>query len=409
MFVSRQWVVAAIAICCQWVPLVAMANQPPSESTVGVATENGATNHPSNISRGVLVVCPDVFRTTLQPWIQRREAEGLKVHVIPSRPTYPQLHADLVSAYLELPSARYVMLVGDCPLSSDGRAVDPTRQIPTGYPSTDVTRLYQSTPELASDFSFGDFDDDGIADAAVGRLPVQNQRQLQDLITRIFLYEDSVDVGDWRNRIQLVAGVGGFGFLADTAIETVTRSLVTTAVPAQNNVSITYAGPDSPFCPPGSFHQRVMQDYAAGCRFWVYAGHGAVDQLDRVNDSGDGIMRSVMTNQDAQRLESKAGCFPIAFLVACYTGAFDARTDCLAERMLRSPGGPIAVLCGSRVTMPYGNACIMLGLISSIFHPDPNQRAKRLGDAWLAASAQTRQETIENPAIKTQQIGRAHV
>ncbi len=38
----------------------------------------------------------------------------------------------------------------------------------------------------------------------------------------------------------------------------------------------------------------------------------------------------------------------------CYTGAFADREDCLSEELLRAPGGPVAILSGSNVTMPYG-------------------------------------------------------
>jgi hypothetical protein len=60
-------------------------------------------------------------------------------------------------------------------------------------------------------------------------------------------------------------------------------------------------------------------------------------------------------------------------LLACYVGAFDGQQDSLAEEMLRAQEGPVAVLAGSRVTMPYGMAVF----------------ASALADEYLAESSQT--------------------
>jgi hypothetical protein len=72
---------------------------------------------------------------------------------------------------------------------------------------------------------------------------------------------------------------------------------------------------------------------------------------------------------------------PIAVFLACYTGAFDAPEDALAEEMLRTPGGPVAVLAGSRVTMPYGMAVMGTELMDEVFQ----QRRPTIGDAVLYA------------------------
>ena len=84
---------------------------------------------------------------------------------------------------------------------------------------------------MASDMPFGDFDQDKIPDAAVGRLPVQRAVELDQFIDRIIAYERSDDFGSWRGQVQLVGGIGGFGMMADAAIESVTRTVVTSVLP----------------------------------------------------------------------------------------------------------------------------------------------------------------------------------
>ena len=75
---------------------------------------------------------------------------------------------------------------------------------------------------------------------------------------------------------------------------------------------------------------------------------------------------------------------PIAIFLACYTGAYDLPYDCLAEQMLRAPGGPVAVFAGSRVTMPYGMAVLGTGLMDEYFR----QQRETLGEVILYAKRQ---------------------
>jgi hypothetical protein len=73
--------------------------------------------------------------------------------------------------------------------------------------------------------------------------------------------------------------------------------------------------------------------------------------------------------------------------LACYNGAFDQPQDCLAEEMLRSRGGPVAIVCGSRVTMPYGMAVLGMELLEECFGGRPNT----IGELIVAAKRRTMQ------------------
>jgi hypothetical protein len=92
----------------------------------------------------------------------------------------------------------------------------------------------------------------------------------------------------------------------------------------------------------------------------------------------------ILSTADTPRLACQHGA-PIACFLSCYSGAFDLARDCLAEEMLASPGGPVAVLCGSRVTMPYGMTVLGSALLEQCF----GQMPETLGDALLAAKRRT--------------------
>jgi hypothetical protein len=205
-------------------------------------------------------------------------------------------------------------------------------------------------------------------------------------------YEQRPNFAPWRNEIQLVGGIGGFGPMIDTTIESVTRSVVTTALPLESRTIVLYASPSSPFFPTDRpFRKAVLDRYQQGSRFWVYAGHGWVDSLDRVPATREGI--PVLDNISVSQLAGSKKQFPIGLLLACYTGAFDASDASLAERMLDAPHGPIAVIAGTRMTMPYGNTSLAVNLIDHIYA----NSATRLGDAWLAAQRAMRRDDTSTP------------
>jgi hypothetical protein len=68
-------------------------------------------------------------------------------------------------------------------------------------------------------------------------------------------------------------------------------------------------------------------------------------------------------------------------LVACYTGAIDARRDSLAEELVLAEQGPIAVIAATRVTMPYGNTVLGYELLRACF----KDQLADLGDIFYLA------------------------
>lgn len=342
----------------------------------------------------VVVVCPLSIQASLDDWIRRRNSEGLAIHVLEPAASSQSTRRRIASV-AEVGRTRYVVLVGDSKLNPEGFPATPHAYVPTIYTHADATARWQPTPQLPGDHLYGDFDDNGIIDAAVGRLPVSTLPQAVALLRRIAAYEDSRNFGSWRSRVDLVAGLGGFGALVDGAIESVASGMISGSLPGSVRTRITHAGPSSPFCPgPNCFTETVLANYSEGCRFWVYAGHGNVCELDRVPANSTG--RPVLCINDLPHLNSPADSAPIALLLACYTGAIDATEDCLAKQMLLAQGGPIAILAGSRVTMPYGNAAAAMALIHSVYERKP----KRLGDAWLAALAEMATSSSSEPALQ---------
>jgi hypothetical protein len=192
-------------------------------------------------------------------------------------------------------------------------------------------------------------------------------------------YERKSDFGPWRQRVNFIAGVGGFSPILDTVIETATSKLLTSGIPATYDTRMTYGSWRSPYCPdPRLFHAMTVERHNEGCLFWVYIGHGQATELDRVSIPGERF--HILDVDDCRELRCRSGA-PIAIMLACYTAAFDQPRDCLAEQLLKTDGGPVAVYGGSRVTMPYAMGVMGSALMDEYF----SRRSATLGEAILAA------------------------
>ena len=323
----------------------------------------------------VIVVCPPAFRPALQPWLADRRAQSLSIQTIaPERTAVAQ--QDAINKFVN-DQTTSILLVGDAPVF--GQVCGAT-EIPIFHRPTTVTGKFNSTATLATDLPYA-----GGRDIAVGRLPVRTPAELSVVVDKILASDHSRDFGPWRSRLELVGGVGGFGVLIDTAIESTARTILTSSLPASTRPGVLYGSPGHRFYPTDqSFRAAVVDRYRRGCRFWIYAGHGRVTALDRVprpsaeNPAGG---PPVLDAASADQLTGPHGS--IALMLACFNGAVDAPPRCLAERMLTTPGGPVAVIAGTRVTMPYGNSMLSLSLINQVYE----RRATTLGKAWRGSIA----------------------
>ena len=326
----------------------------------------------------VVVVCPSAFRSALTPWLTYRTAQGHAIHVVEPGTTAEETRARIRASAED--RLRHVVLVGDAPagdLVNAGPNV-----IPTHYRRAIVNVRWGSEADIATDQPYADVDGDGMDDVALGRIPSNSAREVSRYLDKVIRYEQAPPAA-WQRKIHVVAGVGGFGALADKAIELAARHLLSGMIPASYAIHLTSASWRSPFCPtPWRFRDHALATMNEGSLYWVYLGHGHRDALDWVRTPRGAY--PMLESRDAERLDCRVGS-PVAVLLACYVGAFDSPTDCLAEVLLETEGGPVAVVSGTRVTMPYGNAVLGRELLRHAFQATPDT----IGQLLLAAKRAT--------------------
>ena len=323
----------------------------------------------------VLVVCPKRFQPALKKWIEYRTEQGHSIRLLSPAPTSAGVK-DQILKIATGGTLKHVFLVGD---SGDSLAQHGDL-VPTDYVAAKVNLLFGSEPEIATDHTYVDFDQDGIQDLSIGRLPVDSIAEVEQFTERVIKYEaDQSDDQQWRRRINLVAGVGGFGRVIDGLIEQTTKQMITDLIPAGYETKMTYGSWSSPYCPdPRQFSDSSIERFNEGCLFWVYIGHGNRHCLDKVFMPDQS--HEILNSQTVSKLNCRAGN-PIAIFLACYTGANDDPDDCLAETMLRQEKGPIAAICGTRVTMPYAMSLLSLEMVHEFFEGE----AQTLGQLMMLA------------------------
>ena len=309
----------------------------------------------------VLVICPERFQPALAKWIEYRTKQGHSIKVHSPAPTSTGIKKQ-IREVASSGSLKHVFLVGD---SGDSRAKQ-SDLVPTDYVVAKVNVKFGSEPEIATDHTYVDLDNDGIQDLSIGRLPVDSLNEIEAFTKRVIKYESEQSQDQqWRRRINVVAGVGGFGRVIDGLLEQTTKQILTDLVPAGYETKMTYGSWTSPYCPdPRQFSESSIERFNEGCLFWIYIGHGARHRLDKIYMPDQS--HEILTNRTVSKLNCRAGN-PIAIFLACYTGANDHPQDCLAETMLRQENGPIAAICGTRVTMPYAMSLLSLEMVHEFF------------------------------------------
>ncbi len=321
-----------------------------------------------------VVVCASQLLPAMRPWIEFRRRQGHEIALVNGDGTAERIRRDIRSIARES-NLQHVVLVGDAVPAATERGLS----IPTHRREARVIRQWGSERTFGTDAWYADVDDDEVPDLSVGRISADSQRQLAGIVAKILAYEQSQSTGPWRRRINFVAGIGGFGAITDAVLETATKKLITDGIPSGYRTSMTQASWRSPYAPdPRLFRAQTIERLNEGCLAWVYLGHGRQRELDYFRVPGGDF--PILSVRDVPQIASRNGS-PIAVFLSCHAGAFDAEHDCLAEELLEAPGGPVAVIAGSSVTMPYAMTVMGNAILKQLFV----ERRGTIGEVLLYA------------------------
>ena len=331
-----------------------------------------------------LVISPAAFVEALEPLLEKRVSDGLRVAVVTPEsihkefkrwPSGPKtIRAFIRHAYFnwEEPAAKYLLIVGDTDVAA---SYDPGGvSIPTFIVNISD---FSGKPYTGSDAPYSDMDGDEIPDISIGRLPADTPEDVKNMVSKIIAYETNPPPGLWKRRVSVFASTGDFGIF-DSTLEELTKRMFRSSFNPEFDVNMTYAGSALPyFLAPEEFDSKVVERFNEGALIMSYIGHGDVDGLSTVCWRGD--CRSIMEVADVPRVAS-GGKNTFFFSISCLTGKFNILHDCIAEELVKSPEGPVGVFAASEVSHPYANALISKDLLFFLTMKKP----ETIGQALLS-------------------------
>ncbi len=366
----------------------------------GQARQDSTTTHVRAIppvDRGTLIIChPPQLAQSAAAWATHRAGQGWQTTTIAfdagrherSEQASAALDERLklrVKAISELDDTRpiAILLLGDA-----GQHEEPTAGLlPTfRFNQPDPSLIDHDDEQYASDHPYQVIAGSDRTKVMLGRIPVRTNEQARTMLRKIIAYEQQIASQPWPMHVEYVAGEGHFGAL-DRLLETLFFTMVNTLVPERCTIHVSYAKPDSIYCPPPEqLTETILRQLATPSMLFNYVGHG--------NERGFDSLRwrarryRMLTVDDLADLPGDVPATPLALLTCCSSGWFDLPDDThsLAEAMLLHPAGPPAVLAGSRPTHPYANAVVQHALTDALL----SGRMKTLGELDLHALQPTR-------------------
>ena len=312
-----------------------------------------------------LIVTTGELKASVEPLAQLRRNQGMVVQVIDVEDLYdefsygthtPQAIHDLLqtatSSWTRKP--HYVLLAGDA-------SYDPKNYFGQGLNDLVPTKLLDTAlMETASDDWLADFNGDGLADLALGRLPMRTAADLNTMVGKLVSYETAA-----------VDPTRGAVLVADTSFEgssSAVGSLLPSGMPV---TTINRSSADD-----ATIHNQIIAGLNQGPRVANYVGHGS---------NGVWTGASLLSSDDAPAL-TNTNRLSVFTMMTCFNGFFqDAYNDSLAEALLKSPGGAVAVWASTTLTDPEGQNVIDQEFYRLLFGAQP----LTLGDASRAAKGAT--------------------
>jgi hypothetical protein len=324
-------------------------------------------------------VAPANLLGSLRPLLEEREREGLSAAALDVEDVYdefsfgrkdPRAIRDLVAWAREswpVPP-RFLLLVGDA-------SFDPRDRLGRGALDLVPTKLLDtSSLETASDDWFGDLDEDGVPEVAVGRIPARSAEEVRAAVSKLLAYAAGDPGETWRQEVLLAADrPEGYDFEGEA------RDLEA-LLPPGFRASEVFRGREG----DAEARRKVLRGLQSGAAVFAYLGHGSVEVL----------RGGLLASSDAAALANSPR-LPLVLLFDCLGGFYhDVYTRCLGEELLLAPGGgAAAVWASSGLTGPEGQAALARALFRELFAA--GEYPPTLGEAVQAAKG-----AIDDPDVR---------
>jgi hypothetical protein len=322
-------------------------------------TRNQASNWSTNLQGADFVVITHRdFRNSVEPLAQLHRNEGMSVAVVDVEDVYDEFsfgthNSRAIRDFLGWTQTywtrvpRFVLLVGD-------GSFDPRNYLGNNG-DTDLVPAHlidTALLETVSDDWFVDFDNDGVGEIALGRLPVRTVIEADTMISKIVNYSPG-------NPIQTAVMVADrMDAKTNFNFEAASNDLGS-LLPATIGIQKIYRGDNA----ASVVHDQIVEGINQGPLLVNFIGHGSVEVW-----TGDPIL----STSDAAALNNGTR-LPVFLMMTCLNGSYqNPARESLAESLVRSEaGGAVAVWASSGMTEPAPQFNMSAALYQQLFGSQP--------------------------------------
>jgi hypothetical protein len=334
-----------------------------------------------------MIVHGDVTRDfKLHSLKQARERQGFTVAMVDVEDIYDEFSfgakdTRALKDFLERATSQwvkkpqYVLLVGDATFDPrDFMAMGQIDFVPTRFVETNVGTIFAQ--ETASDDWFVDFDDDGLPNIPIGRLPARTPEEVSTMVSKIVTYERSKEK---MSGALLVAGKKLYGeddYDFETAVQDIGNLL-------EGRMTV------------GEIFQDQVGDAAAREALLARVNQGP-SMVNFVGHGSNEVWASLFCSDDAPAL-ANGSKLPFFINMTCLNGFFqDLFTESMAESLMRAElGGAVAVWASSGLTYPDQQHLIHQELIRQLL----SSGTITIGQAAARAKAATGDQDVRRTWI----------
>ncbi len=278
---------------------------------------------------------------------------------------------------------KYLLLFGDG--SYDNRNLDGTgdNMVPT-YQS--LVSFYPIESFVSDDF-FGLLDDDegeyfGDMDIGIGRIPAGDVEEAKVVVDKIINYSTNNTLGDWRNKICLIADdEDGHRHLNQSES---LSTLLKGDSPEYLQGKIYFDAYQQEETPAGErypdVNRNINESVKEGALILNYIGHANTRFLSA---------EQVLTRGDIDSW-SNYDRLPVFVTATCEFSRFDDDEESSGEGILLNPnGGGIGLFSTTRVVNSTPNFVLTTNFFKNVFGQDENGQNLRMGDVMRLAKNET--------------------
>lgn len=323
------------------------------EDSAILAPDFISANQPSgwtsaNHDADLIIITHKNWSAQADDWANYRRSQNLSVEVVNIEDIYDEfnygiLSSSAISDFLKYAcenwntKPKYVLLIGDAtydPKNNEGREDNnfiPTRLVDTVY------------TETGSDDALADFNGDGLAELAIGRLPVRDAAMVNRLLNKIKAFEQTAGDGLSRGVIFASDLPNGYDF------EGLSRRVRGQLPQTVNAVMINRGETDA--------RAKLLSEINSGRFFVNYSGHGTASAWANDGFLGKSDFAGNQTSAPPKPPTITNTNLSIFTMLTCLNGYFistdtTSASDGLAEAMLKEPNGAVAAWASSGLTTP---------------------------------------------------------